>query len=831
MKLAYIMLMNMKNRLKLSTVVMVWLGFIVGNLWADPKEAYKFELKTVSGQDVLMEFPVDYYGNGTDELIGFSLFRGSGEVSLRKQDGQWIWMDRFGKDAAINENEPVILAQGKSPGERALSFSYRQGDSILMYFKPVEGQPTKVFIDLRPLLKNQTHPDWSGDFSRYGILDINNDGNEDIVGSWTTGVPQYPRGLAVYDRSSGRELWHYWIGPQVRTPCFEDINGDGKKEFLIGTYAPANGAKANGTDDEHTYVMSLDSKGKLLWQIPVGGYFTGAYIKTLDADRDGKPDVLCWEEGQRADADSADALMILNAADGSVKKIVRCGRHFRGLCIIDINNDGREEIITGNTDGRLRIFSSALELQQERLCQEGVGIALKVAADLDGDGHQEIVAICQDGRLMILNHRLEILLAQPRNEWESRVKLVNNGHTKRLLTWRNDGQYFRHFELLEFVPKPIYTDRLLLYKVIGVLILVVVAGLILIIWLWSIRNTLYLKLIQKTQRMGLIVLSPTGRVMAMTPKAQELLNLDFLEAKGRKFSNFLEDKTFSGWKEALQVKEVEVQRRLTIYPHEQKIPVDVLMYNFPEGKVIIFEDAEEKDTFQRLKGWAPVAQELAHGIKNPLSTVLLGVQKISKLCREKEGDREQTCQRIEEYATSIEEEIQRLRKATDGFMRFVNLETPLKEVMDLEALLTRLIHKYQTMAPEGVSVHFIELMKPLNIIADIKQLETAFDNLLENAVSSFDGKGEVTITIRQADKVDKDLRPKELIIVEITDNGKGIPEAYLANVFKPFVSFKPGGTGLGLALTKRIVEDHKGSISITSKEGIGTTVIVSLPTS
>lgn len=819
----------MKHRFKSIIVLTIWLAMLVSNLWADSKEAFKFEFKTVSCQDILMQFPVDCDGDGTDELIGFSFFHGSGEVSLRNQDGQWIWMDRFGKDATLNENEPVILVHGKPSADRALSFTYRKGDSIMMYFKPVEGQPRRVFIDLRPLLINQTHPDWSGEFCRFGLMDINEDGNDDIVGAWTTGVPQYPRGLAVYDLRTGKELWHYWIGPQVRTQCFEDINGDGKKEILIGTYSPANGASANGTDDEHTYAMAFDCQGKLLWQKPIGGYFTGAYIKTFDADRDGKPDVLCWEEGQRADADSSDALMILNAADGSVKNIIRCGWHFRGLCITDINNDGHEEIIAGNTDGRLRVFSSALELQQERLCQDGVGIALKLVADLDGDGYQEIVAICQDGRLMVLNHRLEMLLTQPGNEWESSVKLVDNVHVKRLLTWRNVGHALRHFELLEFVHKPIYTDKLLLYKVIVALILVVVVGLILIIWLWSIRNTLYLKLIQKTQRMGLIVLSPTGRVMAITPKAQELLNLDFMEAKGRKLSNFLEDKIFSDWKEILQVKDAEFQRRSTIHHHGKIIPVDVLIYNFPEGKVIVLEDAEKKDTFQRLKGWAPVAQELAHGIKNPLSTVLLGVQKIKKLCQENEGDREQTCQRIEEYATSIEEEVQRLRKATDGFMRFVNLETPVKEDMDIEALLTRLINKYQTRAPEGVRLHFIEIHKPASIIADFKQLETAFDNLLENAVSSFDGKGEVTITIRKADKVDKELRTKNMIVVEITDNGRGIPEAYLANVFKPFVSFKPGGTGLGLALTKRIVEDHGGSISITSKEEIGTTVIVSLP--
>jgi hypothetical protein len=67
------------------------------------------------------------------------------------------------------------------------------------------------------------------------------------------------------------------------------------------------------------------------------------------------------------------------------------------------------------------------------------------------------------------------------------------------------------------------------------------------------------------------------------------------------------------------------------------------------------------------------------------------------------------------------------------------------------------------------------------------------------------------------------------LLVSIRDTGKGIPERYLKKVFEPYFTLKPGGTGLGMALTKRIIEDHKGTIVIESVEGKGTTVTITLP--
>jgi len=117
--------------------------------------------------------------------------------------------------------------------------------------------------------------------------------------------------------------------------------------------------------------------------------------------------------------------------------------------------------------------------------------------------------------------------------------------------------------------------------------------------------------------MGLVALNRRGRVMAMTPKAQETLNLSYAETKGKKLADLLEPGTFPGWRDALREKGWEVHRPLEIIRKDKRSLIDTLTYHFPEGKVILLEDAEERTTLQRLRSWAPVAQELAHGIKNP----------------------------------------------------------------------------------------------------------------------------------------------------------------------------------------------------------------------
>ena len=106
-----------------------------------------------------------------------------------------------------------------------------------------------------------------------------------------------------------------------------------------------------------------------------------------------------------------------------------------------------------------------------------------------------------------------------------------------------------------------------------------------------------------------------------------------------------------------------------------------------------------------------------------------------------------------------------------------------------------------------------------------------FSNLAENAIRAMKGKGVLSLTVHLFDKIEPKnsipINPK--VVFELTDSGCGIQPEKLARVFKPFFSEGIGGTGLGLVICKRIVEDHSGKITISSKVGVGTTFQIELP--
>ncbi|HWO31637.1 MAG TPA: ATP-binding protein, partial [Candidatus Acidoferrum sp.] len=103
---------------------------------------------------------------------------------------------------------------------------------------------------------------------------------------------------------------------------------------------------------------------------------------------------------------------------------------------------------------------------------------------------------------------------------------------------------------------------------------------------------------------------------------------------------------------------------------------------------------------------------------------------------------------------------------------------------------------------------------------DSDQIHQVLLNLLLNALQAIDTKGKIEVNVKSQGPT---------AVVEVTDNGRGIPAAQLPNVFRPFYTTKGDGTGLGLSLARRIVEDHHGRIDVTSVLGQGTTFAVILP--
>ena len=108
------------------------------------------------------------------------------------------------------------------------------------------------------------------------------------------------------------------------------------------------------------------------------------------------------------------------------------------------------------------------------------------------------------------------------------------------------------------------------------------------------------------------------------------------------------------------------------------------------------------------------------------------------------------------------------------------------------------------------------------IKVDREQMKRVMINLLDNALDAIDGRGRITIGL----SYDQDL---QIVILEVADNGKGIPPEHKARVFEPYFSTKKHGTGLGLAIVNNIINDHNGSIRVQDEDPQGTRFIIELP--
>jgi signal transduction histidine kinase len=122
----------------------------------------------------------------------------------------------------------------------------------------------------------------------------------------------------------------------------------------------------------------------------------------------------------------------------------------------------------------------------------------------------------------------------------------------------------------------------------------------------------------------------------------------------------------------------------------------------------------------------------------------------------------------------------------------------------------------------------VQLTGDLRIQADSQQLTQLFTNLLANAYEAMEGSGRIVVTA-DAVRMDDGLEGRDAVVVSLTDDGPGMPQDVADRVFEPFFTTKPAGTGLGLAVCKKLLEGAGARLSLDSAPGRGTRAIVTLP--
>ena len=240
------------------------------------------------------------------------------------------------------------------------------------------------------------------------------------------------------------------------------------------------------------------------------------------------------------------------------------------------------------------------------------------------------------------------------------------------------------------------------------------------------------------------------------------------------------------------------------------------------GTMVLLKDLESIRTVQSLVSYSAkltalgrLTSGVAHEVKNPLNAMVIQLELLKeKLGASPEG--------VQQNVAIIESEIHRLDRVVQGFLKFIRPQELSLKPVDLNALLQGAMDLLEAeWGPKGIQFSFRPEPSLPPVTGDEELLHQAFLNILLNACQAMSSGGTITVTTG-ADA-------GEFARATITDEGVGIPREDLDKIFRLYYTTKPGGNGIGLALVYRIVQQHDGSIHVSSTVGRGTTMTVRLP--
>ncbi len=213
---------------------------------------------------------------------------------------------------------------------------------------------------------------------------------------------------------------------------------------------------------------------------------------------------------------------------------------------------------------------------------------------------------------------------------------------------------------------------------------------------------------------------------------------------------------------------------------------------------------------ERLAAWADMAAQVAHEVKNPLTPIQLSAEHLQRAYRASGISSAAFDSVVAVCTKTILESVTRLRDIASEFAAFVRAPVDRSQRVDIGAITRAVIQPYQDVLPEGLRLT-VRLEDAVFVLGESKLIERAVRNLVENAIQAVGGAGEIRATCAVAAGF------AELVI---DDTGPGFDEEARAHLFEPFFSTKTQGSGLGLALVKKVAEDLGGSASLVRDGGL-----------
>ena len=360
------------------------------------------------------------------------------------------------------------------------------------------------------------------------------------------------------------------------------------------------------------------------------------------------------------------------------------------------------------------------------------------------------------------------------------------------------------------------------------------------------RRRRFMEVILKNIHAGVIGIDSTGKVRSINNAAEDMFGINYKDAIGKNYKDVFAKDIFSDIRSVIKGLAKTGKENLT---KEIKLNIDgalkVYIVNITTmkdeagnyiGFIVVLNDTTDMMKAQRVAAWEEVAKRMSHEIKNPLTPIRLSAERLKRKYGEKISLEDST---FGELVNTIIKEVDDLKSLVDEFSLYARLPKANLEPADINALIGEVVSLYKN---AHRNINFIEHLQDdlPKVSIDGRQMKRAFMNIIENAVYSVnlkylekigeDYKPEIRIFTELIEQGDKESGNKNLALkISFSDNGTGINDEIVQNIYEPYFSTKQGGTGLGLAITKNILMENNAQILVENNERGGADFIIFMP--
>lgn len=775
-----------------------------------------------------------------------------GKIQVRVAD-----LDNDGDDEILVVSEPKFSRQGN--GDQLLYYPNIQGTphkiSLLGRCRDVAvhdifaSRPGKEFLTLET--KNSSLLleifGYSGQFIRkqmifshlvsakkiafLGITDWDDDGQMDVLIYIGKDLPTQ-KYFGIYVLSLGAENpIHYRlpIAFRANVSFYENAcmkNGTVRRFFFIRPFF--------NSFAKHSELLCFDNQGKPLWSVKsLSGTRGFLHIADIFPEIPGKEIILTLTGGFGKitenhfiviDSRTGNYLQNSTFVDRLLDFLVYNG--LEGKQIFLLTRNGYAYIL-GVRDKLLRTVA------KEKFIREYWREIKKVNIDMKGNPEYLVVSTMH---LILLDHHFKPLTGFPGPNEHVFIYRSAKKAPPVIVTSTARGQLY----FISYAVNFYYYYFRLKYFLLGILFLLISFRLFLI----SVKEknqsnweSLIGRFFTEESKIATFVFAESGKLMKYSPSSEKLIRNylgafvghhyhEFFRGNLKPLANAL-DEFFSG-----RVEHSNISLPMAIEGSDMTLQVDLQWINHPDsqtGKIVLImiQDVTELTRSHRLSAWISMAQRIAHDIKTPLSTVNLTAQRLEMAL---EADNDPKLTKYKTYIRNMEEEIDRIRRITNGFLKFVRLENQNKLPVNLNSIVQKIYFEAQQRLPKDIEIELNLNHDIPEISGDEEQLITLLENIIDNSVHAINGRGRITIITDTREHWDLTAQKfVSMVVVEITDTGEGMSEDVLESIFQPFFTTRKEGVGLGLIIAKEIVESHKGKITVQSKPKIGTNVTAYFP--